>query len=849
MVNSTFGEFYHSSPFYGAFHLVTVQRAKRLSLLLTALLTTAFSWGQQLYVPELSEKELQSQTPIDSAAIRTADSTARANAPDTVEYRAEELEYDISNSVIRLNTNASIHYGKSKLEADTIAYSSKTMVVEAVGAPQLQDPGSPALTAYKMKYDLRRKIGELFYASAKQSNQQFNGMDIRRLPDERLQIARGDFSTCDSLENQHYYFYVRRMAMKPNQSMVAKPVVLDIADVPIAILPLMAAPLGTGRRSGLLTPKFGGDQSLGFYIENLGAYWAINDYMDLTASGDLIEGEKGTFDRTVAKSLFRYNKRYTLDGQLDYRWYLKEFDPDRSGWDLHFNHAQRLTPDGRTTLSGQGSFVSTNDVRQSNGIDRETVLDQQANATLTFRHQWRNNASLNVTASQERKLVPVNDELPLRRQLPDLSFSSGGALFDPSQSSDELTEPAWWEKISYNYSLRGNQYIRQTERAEEHPLGAGSSDTTWIGATNNLTLRYQGSLAKVFNVTPSLNWNNYWSDSEWDLTDSTRHSALEPTNGNFGTMANAFNAQLQTDTKLYGIWQPHWGRFTGIRHVISPSVAWVWAPEIDTVETMVLHPLIHPRSTYQEEQQSLRLALGNDFDLKYLSKESAQLARSGGDTLSNSLQKPRYEHLKILSLYTGTNYNFAKSDSNWSDLSSRLTLQFSNAYAFTINFGHTLYDSWGGGDPTEVVPPILKSWSYSFNRTFQWGGRFNSGMPQLLKGGEWTPWSTSLSYSYGMSAQRVSSEAFQKTESHSASASLSLQPTGAWRMSYATHYDFHGGRFAEHRFTFNRSLHCWNMNFTWTPVGPSSGWSFYVQVTDLPDIKLQAADRKSNYKY
>ena len=808
-----------------------------------ALLANAVP-AQELTAPVRTEAEEKSQIPVDSAEVRAADSTAKANSPDTVEYRALEIGYWMRKSSLRLSSGAQLRYRGSALKADTIDYSSKNLVVEATGDPTLQDKGSPDLVGYKMKYDLRRKVGQVFYGSARQDRQQFNGMDIRRLSDGRIEIARGDFSTCDSLEDQHYYFYARRMTMKPNQSMVARPVVLNIADVPVAVLPFLAAPVGNERRSGLLTPKFGGDQSQGFYIENLGFYWATNDYMDFTFSGELMEGEKGNFDRTKLNGLYRYNKRYVLDGQLDYNWWLQDLDPNHGGgWDLHFRHAQKLTPDGRTTLSGEGSFVSSNDIRQANGTDRETVLDQQANATLAFRRQWRNNATLTATVKQEQQLTPTNNVLPSSRQLPDLAFSAGGQLFPGNDDPYDTTEARWWEKISYSYSFRGNQYMRETERTKDHPDGAGVSDTTWIGARDELTLRYQGSLGRYVNVTPSLNWKDYWSADSWNPDDSTRHSEVDPSNGSFGSYDNQFSASITADTKLYGTWIPEWGRFTGIRHVVSPSVGWTWAPEMDSNRTMAMHPLIHPGSTYQEERQALTFSLGNDFDLKYLLDDASgngSAKKSGADSTAKAEKK--YGHLKVLGISSSGNYNFAKSDSALSDISSRVTLQLSQNYAFSVNFVHTLYDSWGERDPYEIGAPILKSYSYSFNRSFRWGGRFNAGLPRALRDYETTPWSASLSYSYSFNATRVSKEAFKETSSHSANLGANLNPSPNWQMAYATHYNFDQNEFAEHRFTFERKLHCWQMNFTWTPVGPARGWSFAVSVTDLPDIKLQAAD-------
>jgi hypothetical protein len=81
---------------------------------------------------------------------------------------------------------------------------------------------------------------------------------------------------------------------------------------------------------------------------------------------------------------------------------------------------------------------------------------------------------------------------------------------------------------------------------------------------------------------------------------------------------------------------------------------------------------------------------------------------------------------------------------------------------------------------------------------------------------------------------------FKDNISHSTEISASFQPTVNWEMTYRTRYDYNEGRFVTHAFTFNRSLHCWQLDFSWTPTGPAAGWSFSIYVKELPDIKLNA---------
>jgi lipopolysaccharide assembly outer membrane protein LptD (OstA) len=136
-----------------------------------------------------------------------------------------------------------------------------------------------------MKYNLSSKVGEIVYGTSYLDNQQFNGTMIRAITvqvadsikEQRFLIERGDFSTCSNPAHQHYTFFSRRMVVKPKESVTARPVVLNMGEVPVAVLPMMVSPLKSGRSSGLLTPKFGGDQSEGFFMNNIGFYYARNE--------------------------------------------------------------------------------------------------------------------------------------------------------------------------------------------------------------------------------------------------------------------------------------------------------------------------------------------------------------------------------------------------------------------------------------------------------------------------------------------------------------------------------------------------------------------------------------------
>lgn len=757
---------------------------------------------------------------------------------DTIEYRAVDLVYDVEKSTFNLNNSAQLKYRTATLDADTIWFDQENSVLAASGDPILRETKNPSLSGMRLKYNMKSRIGEIYYATTYQDNQQLNGMEVRRLPDQRIQIARGDFSTCNDSTHQHFYFYGRRMVVKPKETITARPVVLNIADVPVAVLPMIVAPLKSGRKSGLLTPKFGGDQVQGYYMSNLGFYYAPNDYWDATVKGDIIEGEEARFERSTLTGEVRYKLRYVLEGNVSYTSYLEEFDMANSGYDINFSHNQNLTPDGKHTLSGSGSFVSSRSVRKDNALDAETILNQQANAQMTYSGKFGTNKSLTVKVRQDHNLVTDM----MQREIPDIQYRMSGPLFnfdidEDEEAYDDHSVASYLEKFNYNFNNRFNYY---TVRAQDT---VNEVDTTakYVGYTGTYSLDYSMRVLRVINLTPKATFTGFWTGTSWlnpedSLIYRQRYISLDPEHDSYGDAAYNHNYSVTADTKLYGIWVPEIGRFTGLRHVLSPSVSYTYAPEIDTVKTFAPHPLLG-QTPYQIEQKTVGFGLNNDFDIKYLKVvgRAADTTREDG----SGAVEDQYGNRRVLTTRHNMSYNFAADSLNFSDLTSSFGLQILPDYMFTVNTRHSVYHKFSD-DPNKVQMPELIYWGYELSRAFRWSGNFNGGLPSQMGKYEMLKWSFGFDYRYTFSSTRVAKDLFQDNVSHSTSITATFQPTVNWEMSYSTQYDYNEGKFVTHRFTFNRTLHCWQLDFTWTPTGPAAGWSFSIYVRDLPDIKLNS---------
>lgn len=812
---------------------------KRTHSLLWAVLVFAVTvlslpaLGQEMTRFELEEQVQEEEK--DTTEVNWMNDTSGV---DTIEYRAVDLVYDVDKSTFNLNNSAQLKYRTATLDADTIWFDQENSVLAASGDPILRETKNPSLSGMRLKYNMKSRIGEIYYATTYQDNQQLNGMEVRRLPDQRIQIARGDFSTCNDSTHQHFYFYGRRMVVKPKETITARPVVLNIADVPVAVLPMIVAPLKSGRRSGILTPKFGGDQVQGYYMSNLGFYYAPNDYWDATVKGDIIEGEEARFERSTLTGEVRYKLRYVLEGNVSYTSYLEEFDMANSGYDIRFSHNQNLTPDGKHTLSGSGSFVSSQSVRKDNALDAETILNQQANAQMTYSGKFGTNKSLTVKVRQDHNLVTDM----MQREIPDIQYRMSGPLFnfdidEDEEAYDDHSIASYLEKFNYSFNNRFNFY---TVRAQDT---VNEVDTTakYVGYTGTYSLDYSLRVLRVINLTPRADFTGFWTGTSWrnpedSLIYRKRYMSLDPEHDTYGEAAYNHNYSVTADTKLYGIWVPEIGRFTGLRHVLSPSVSYTYAPEIDTVKTFAPHPLLG-QTPYQIEQKTVGFGLNNDFDIKYLKVvgRAADTTREDG----SGAVEDQYGNRRVLTTRHNVSYNFAADSLNFSDITSSFGLQILPDYMFTVNTRHSVYHKFSD-DPNKVQVPELTYWGYELSRAFRWSGNFNGGLPSQMGKYEMLKWSFGFDYRYTFSSTRVAKDLFQDQISHSTSITATFQPTVNWEMSYSTQYDYNEGKFVTHRFTFNRTLHCWQLDFTWTPTGPAAGWSFAIYVRDLPDIKLNA---------
>jgi hypothetical protein len=98
------------------------------------------------------------------------------------------------------------------------------------------------------------------------------------------------------------------------------------------------------------------------------------------------------------------------------------------------------------------------------------------------------------------------------------------------------------------------------------------------------------------------------------------------------------------------------------------------------------------------------------------------------------------------------------------------------------------------------------------------------------------PWNLTLNYNYNFNK----SNPFFPNKSSTVNLNLGFNLTEKWKFTFSGYYDIFAKQFTAPTINVYRDLHCWEMNFSWRPIGMYSGFNFEIRIKapQLQDIKL-----------
>ncbi len=256
------------------------------------------------------------------------------------------------------------------------------------------------------------------------------------------------FTSCDH-DPPHSYFEASDLKVVANQVLVARGVRMYVEDVPVLWLPFMAQNLGSGRASGLLTPAFSMNDvvrtSSGYNrrISNIGYYWAMSDYSDMTVAMDWFSD-----NYTALTAALRYSWRAQfLTGNVDLRRYWRETGQREFG--VNTRHNWEISE--RTRANASARFMTSSDfVREQSFDPRELTQTINSEAGFSHRFDWGN---LSLSANRQQHLTDDRVDMSLPRA--SLNINTMTLLAAPPQAA------SWYNNLTLGGSASFNRDVFQ----------------------------------------------------------------------------------------------------------------------------------------------------------------------------------------------------------------------------------------------------------------------------------------------------------------------------------------------------------------------------------------------------
>lgn len=812
---------------------------------------------------------------------------------DKVEYAAEDtIFHDIRNQKVFIYGNADLSYGDMHLTAGFIEIDFNKNELFASGMPDTAGviQGRPVFTegaqsfqSDELRYNFETSRGRTVGVVTEEADGFVHGDVVKLQPTREVHVADGKYTTCDH-SDPHFHIAFRRAKIIPDDKIVSSFAFLVIRDVPTPLfVPFGFFPNRRGQASGILVPSYGESRNRGFYLENGGFYWGINDYIDLSIRGDIYS--RGSWALRLGSD---YNVRYRYSGNVNLGYAINVLgERNLPGYqrskDFRIQWSHRQAPQAHPTRNFRASVnIVSAQTSRFNPVSDDDYLSNTFSSNISYSRSWANryNLSANLRHSQNTNTQMVD------LTLPDINFSV--SRFYPLRTNSSPADMRWFEDINmtYNMSARNQVSIADSLLFTEDGLSAFRS-----GVRHEIPVSYSARVLNHFNFSSSINYNERWYFStireSWDadLANDQMGGVVRDTISEFAAIRD-FSFSTGLSTRLFGMMQFQRGPVTALRHVMSPNVGFSYRPDF-------ADPSWGYYDTYYDpvREQEVQYAIFQDGIFG-----GPQPGRSGNISLSisNNLEMkvrnrrdPDEEERKIVlvdNLRISTGYDIARDSLNFNDIRvsgrTRLMDNFDISYSsswtpYARDAEGRLIDEFLWETDNRLLQLNNTNWGLNLNYTLQSGSRRGNGngdpgfeaaphggdapglppdqhnndmppeeIPEMApaNGVDYSiPWNLTFSYSFDYrSRYQHAQDRMDRTYIQSLSVRGDVHLTPNWRIGFRSGYDFDNNQLTYTSIDVHRDLHCWEMTFNWIPMGFRQSYNFTIRVKSsvLQDLKL-----------
>lgn len=764
--------------------------------------------------------------------------------------------------------------------------------------------GTNTFTSSGLRFNFKTTKGLIFDAVTQEGEFTIHGARTKFVSKDSDSLAVDDqiynkdaiITTCTA-DHPHFGIRARKLKVVPNKLAIIGVSQLEIMGIPTpVILPFGFFPLVEGRSSGIIFPnnvEF--DPDLGVGLREVGYYFPLNDYYDLRVTGDIYT--RGTH-RLKLQSNYKKRYKYSGNAQLSYANNVGESAVDGSrtfnrAYSLRLTHNQDSKAHPYRSVGGNIN-LSTNRYDQVNTNAYENVVNNKISSNFFYRHSMPGTPfsfSAAFTHFQDNQTRKVDITLPdaklrMNTIYPFKSKKGGG--------------DKWYEKINVGYDAKFKNYVTATDTTlftsevwEDMQTGLSHRATTgtnfslfkYINVSANADFeQFVLSQRQVQTLDPTLILDTVGVDinqlglEEYQI-DTTFGEVLQDVVNGFNTVEK-FGMGVNAQTQLFATKRFSKGWLRGLRHTAKPSIGFQYRPDTqeryqDSVAQSSNPNLIDEVTFYNPyrggafnpsfnpKQMALTYQLTNLFEGKYWSKADStekkfkflnNLNMNGNyNFAADSLKMSPLNIRGNTSFFKGiTNvnltarYNFYQKNENGQFINETIWDRDRKPFEFD-NFQLTVTNSSTFGNLRNL---IFKKKKKSDSKKESATDNKRRGNSRIRKEVALTDWldnfRVSHQFRYEISKQNNGRDT-SLVRSHSIRLSGRIDLTDQWNLSINNiSYDLVNKKFVFPQFSLNRDLHCWTMQFSWTPALEVYSFFIGVKSSTLSFMKYNYGQRNSS---
>jgi hypothetical protein len=820
----------------------------------------------------------------------TAVKTPKSLFDFDVVYNAEDsIITSLTGNIVELYNQAIVEYGQIKMEAGYIRIEFDKSEIFARGLPDstgeitqkpiFTDQGKQ-YAADEMRYNFETQKARINKVITQEGEGFLHGERIKKTDEKTFYIRNGSFTTC-SHEHPHFRIITPKAKVITGEKVVTKFAYLEVMDIPTPLMvPFGFFPTTDKRKSGILIPSYGSSEFRGYFLQNGGFYWATNDYMDVTLTGDIFT--QGGFG---LRGNSNYKVRYKYSGNVDISYNLlrfgrEEFAPfiaqafnNSSDFAIGWRHQQDQKSNPSSRFSANVN-VATSQFFKVTSINPNQVQQNRLNSSITYNKNWVGKPfRMNVTLNHSQN----NQTQQLTLTLPRINFATN--RFFPFKSGERVGPKKWYEEIGISYTTDAQNQI--TTRLDK-PVFTETvfRDSSRMGMVHTIPIQANYKLFRNIVFNPGINYVERWYPSKLEYGYDTATQSVVAVDTLQGFFANReYRANANFSTKLYGLFR-YKGYIRAIRHQFTPNVGLSFQPDYSddfwgyyqrvqnerTGETELRNQFANglSGSAGRGRQGNVNIGLQNTLE-----------AKVRDDTDTSGLKK-----IRILERFSiNTAYNMAAEERPWRDVSltasssaleGLLRLNYQGNYSF-YGFNEEL-----GQVSNQTAWDLNQQLLRTTRQTFTMGLNLNANRfgrnnrqnqendnldnnakananeppPNLgITEGDINyytlpgyvdfkaPWSLNLNYNL----TKNTPGGRPPTINQAITANGNIDITEGWKIAFSTGYDLEAERFTITTFDFYRDLHCWEIRCSWVPVGFQQTYVLTINVKAdmLQDLKLE----------